>query len=314
MTCAKPKNEENMPQAVKFKSGGLNCAGDLYLPPGFSASRNYPGLVLGHGTAQTKKSLVSQGEFFSRAGYVVLAIDYRSFGESEGEPRGQLFPLNQAEDFRNGVSFLQRVPGVDRDHIGIWGTSNSGATVIYAAAVDSRIKAVVAQVPVVNHFRWMRWLRSQREWAELLERVQEDRQQRYDTGVGARIPVSTLDTFCYRPLLQSMVSKTREAIEKTGKPPLAPGATDVVLESIEKALEFDATAVIERIAPRALSIITTKDDDAHPIEQIVEAYEMAREPKSLTLLDMYVLDVYWEPGLSIALGKAAEWYDQFLKP
>ena len=102
-------------------------------------------------------------------------------------------------------------------------------------------------------------------------------------------------------------------IEKTGKPPLAAGATDVLLESVEKALEFSATSVIERIAPRALSIITTKDDDAHPLEQIVEAYELARQPKSLTLLDMHVLDVYWEPGLSIALGKAAEWYDQYLK-
>jgi uncharacterized protein len=302
-----------MPQVVKFKSEGINCAGDLYLPPGFSSSRSYPGLVIGHGTAQTRKSLVGQGEFFSRAGYLVLAIDYRTFGESEGEPRGQLFPLAQVEDFRNGVSFLQRTAGIDRDHIGIWGTSNSGGTVIYAAAVDPRIKAVVAQVPVVNHFRWMRWLRSQREWWELLDRVAEDRQRRYDTGLGARIPVSTLDTFCYRPLLQKMASKSKEAPEKTSKSPLAPGAVDVVLESLEKALEFNATSVIDRIAPRALSIITTKYDDAHPIEQIVEAYEMAREPKSLTLLDMYVLDVYSEPGLSIALGKAVEWYDKFLK-
>ena len=102
-------------------------------------------------------------------------------------------------------------------------------------------------------------------------------------------------------------------MEKTGKPRLAPGATDVLVESIEKALEFSATSVIDRIAPRALSIITTKDDDAHPIEQIVDAYEIAREPKSLTLLDMYVLDVYSEPGMSIALGKAVEWYDRYLK-
>jgi uncharacterized protein len=171
----------------------------------------------------------------------------------------------------------------------------------------------VAQVPVVNNYRWMRWLRSQKEWWELLDRVEEDRQRRYDSGEGARIPVSTLDTFCYRPLLQNMIAKTREAMERTGKAPMAPGATDVVLESLEKALEFNATAVIDQIAPRALSIITTKNDDAHPIEQIVDAFEMAREPKSLTLLDMYVLDVYSEPGLSIALGKAVEWYDKFLK-
>jgi uncharacterized protein len=302
-----------MPKVVKFKSDGINCAADLYLPPDFNPSRSHPGLVLGHGTAQTKKSLVNQGEFFSRAGYVVLAIDYRSFGESEGEPRGQLFPLNQVEDFRNGVSFLQRTDGVNRDRIGIWGTSNSGGTVIYAAAVDPRIKAVVAQVPVVDHYRWMRWLRSVREWSELLDRVEEDRQRRYDTGEGARIPVSTLNTFCYRPLLESNVTKTKEAVAKTGKMPLAPGATDVLLESVEKALEFSATDVIDRIAPRALSIITTKEDDAHPIEQIVDAFERACEPKSLTLLDMYVLDVYSEPGLSVALGKAVEWYDRFLK-
>jgi hypothetical protein len=211
------------------------------------------------------------------------------------------------------VSFLQRTPGVNPDRIGIWGTSNSGGIVIYAAAVDPRIKAVVAQVPVVDHYRWMRWLRSQREWWELLARVEEDRQRRYDTSIGARIPVSTFDTFCYRPLLQNMVAKTKAAMERSGKPSLAPGATDVLLESVEKALEFSATSVIERIAPRALSIITTKDDDAHPIEQIVEAYERACQPKSLTLLDMYVLDVYWEPGLSIALGKAVECYDQYLK-
>jgi fermentation-respiration switch protein FrsA (DUF1100 family) len=302
-----------MPKVVKFKSGGINCAADLYLPPNFDSSHSHPGLVLGHGTAQTKKSLVNHGEFFSRAGYVVLAIDYRSFGESEGEPRGQLFPRNQVEDFRNGVSFLQRTDGVNRDRIGIWGTSNSGGTVIYAAAVDPRIKAVVAQVPVVDHYRWMRWLRSVREWSELLDRVEQDRQRRYDTGEGARIPVSTLDTFCYRPLVERGVQRTKEAVARTGKMPLALGATDVLLESVEKALEFSATDVIDRIAPRALSIITTKVDDAHPIEQIVDAFERAREPKSLTLLDMYVLDVYSEPGLSVALGKAVEWYDQFLK-
>ena len=77
---------------------------------------------------------------------------------------------------------------------------------------------LVAQVPVVNHFRWMRWLRSQKEWWELLDRIEEDRQRRYDAGARARIPVSTLDSFYYRPLLQNMMAKTKEG--KTGQPPL----------------------------------------------------------------------------------------------
>ena len=75
-----------MSQPVTFKSGGITCAADLYLPPAFGPSRSYPALFVGHGTAQTKKSLVNQEEFFSRAGYAVLAIDYRSFGRAKVSP------------------------------------------------------------------------------------------------------------------------------------------------------------------------------------------------------------------------------------
>ena len=184
---------------------------------------------------------------------------------------------------------------------------------MYAAAVDQRIKAVVAQVPVVNHYRWMRWLRSHGQWEELLERVAEDRQRRYDGLAGARIPVSTVDGFSFRPGVARTAQKLAEVVRQTGQPLLAPGAAEVLLESAEKTLEFNATSVIEQIAPRALCIVTTTDDEAHPIEQILEAFEKAKEPKRLLLLDMTVLDVYWEPGLSLALGGAAQWYDQYLK-
>ena len=184
---------------------------------------------------------------------------------------------------------------------------------MYAAAVDQRIKAVVAQVPVVNHYRWMRWLRSHGQWWELLDRLEEDRQRRYDGFAGARIPVSTVEGFSFRPGVARTARKLAEVVRQTGKPLLAPGAPDVLLESAEKTLEFNATSVIEQIAPRALCLITTTDDEAHPIEQILEAFDKAKEPKRLLLLDMTVLDVYWEPGLGLALGGAEQWYDQYLK-
>ena len=105
-------------QKVKFKSGGLNCAGDLYLPDERRDGRR-PALVIGHGFSFVKEALVEEGGYFSRAGYVTLAIDYRSFGESEGEPRGQLFPLNEVEDYRNAISYLQTRDEVDPQRIGI---------------------------------------------------------------------------------------------------------------------------------------------------------------------------------------------------
>jgi uncharacterized protein len=151
-----------MESEVFFQSGGLRCAADLYLPDDVRAGTKRPGLVIGHGFSVVKEALVEHGRHFARAGFVTLAIDYRTFGRSEGEPRAQLFPMNEAEDYRNGISYLESRPEVDRDRIGIWGTSFSGGLVMYVGAVDRRVKAVVSQVPVIDGYRWMKLLRSGR--------------------------------------------------------------------------------------------------------------------------------------------------------
>ena len=42
-------------------------------------------------------------ECFATAGLITLAFDYRYFGGSGGEPRGQLFATDQIEDVRNAL-------------------------------------------------------------------------------------------------------------------------------------------------------------------------------------------------------------------
>ena len=125
---------------------------------------------MGHGFSFVKEALVDDAGCLQRAGYVVLTVDYRTFGESEGEPRGQLFLLNESEDYRNALSYLETRDEVDPARIGIWGTSFGGAIVIYTGAIDRRAKAVVAQVPVVNGRRWMSALRTSDLWLELLDK------------------------------------------------------------------------------------------------------------------------------------------------
>jgi uncharacterized protein len=102
-----------------------------------------------------------------------MVIDYRGWGRSGGflylaEPlrlddrlrfsqhttkvrirRKRLLPEAQVLDIRNAISYLQGEPGVDRTRIGVWGTDMAGGHVVVAAAVDVRIKAAVAQVPVI---------------------------------------------------------------------------------------------------------------------------------------------------------------------
>jgi fermentation-respiration switch protein FrsA (DUF1100 family) len=298
-----------METEVFFSSGGIRCAADLYIPDDLEPGSVRPGLVIGHGFSVVKEGLVEQARYFMRAGFVVLAIDYRSFGRSEGEPRGQLFPMNEAEDYRNGISYLQSRTEVDAGRIGIWGTSFAGGLVLYVASVDRRVKAAVSQVPVVDGYRWMKILRAQDHWDELVRRLEEDRERRYAGNPSEMIAVTGRSgEWCALPSDQSIVDFFGQA-----KTMFSTWRDQITLESIERILEFSPVAVVDRMTPRPLMIVTTSGYDVvHPVDMVVEAYERAGEPKRLVLLPFDQLDLYAEPGMGIALGYAAEFFTEHL--
>jgi dienelactone hydrolase len=63
--------------------------------------------------------------------------------------RGRIDPQAQVTDIRNALTYLQSVPGVDRGRIGVWGVDLSGGHAIVTAASDARVKAAVAQSPLL---------------------------------------------------------------------------------------------------------------------------------------------------------------------
>src|SRR5207244_10975452 len=62
-----------METEIFFRSGGLRCAADLYLPDDRRSGAKQPGLVIGHGFSVVKEALVEHGRAFARAGFVTLA-------------------------------------------------------------------------------------------------------------------------------------------------------------------------------------------------------------------------------------------------
>src|SRR3712207_4707498 len=135
-----------MRRDVTFPSKGLNCAGWLYVPDDLEEGGRRPTVVMAHGFSAVKEMYLTHfAEQFMGAGFVVLLFDYRYLGDSEGEPRGQLFPWEQIEDYRNAITFARQQSEVNDDRIGIWGTSYSGAHVLVVGALDRRVKCVVSQ-------------------------------------------------------------------------------------------------------------------------------------------------------------------------
>lgn len=98
---------------------------------------------MAHGFSGLKyRGLQAYAERFRDAGFVVIVHDHRNFGLSGGEIRGDIDPWQQISDWRRVISYLEVLPGVDRNRLGIWGTSYAGGHALVLAATDARLRAV----------------------------------------------------------------------------------------------------------------------------------------------------------------------------
>ena len=120
---------------VTFQSCGFSCRRWLFAPEDAADNHKFPVIIMAHGFSGVKEmGLAELAEKYAAAGYAVLVFDYRHFGGSDGNPRGQLFPLEMVEDYRNAISWACEQPNIDPNSIGLWGTSYSGGLAVYAAS------------------------------------------------------------------------------------------------------------------------------------------------------------------------------------
>lgn len=164
-----PENVER--RAVTIWSDGTKLAGDVYCPKNLPADEQLPAIVFVHGTGGVKKTgfSIRLGIAFAQHGYIFLNFDYRGWGESESkllmldpmpspDERGevtvrarairwQMDFQDQTTDIRSAIAFMAGEPNVDRERIGILGTSYGGGLVTWTAAYDPRVKCAAVQVP-----------------------------------------------------------------------------------------------------------------------------------------------------------------------
>jgi len=132
---------------MEFPSEGATLRGRFYLPD--AGNRPLPTVVMAHGTSATITMVIDRyAEAFCDAGLAVLLYDHRNFGISEGEPRQEINPWVQARGYRDAITYATTLKELDPKRIAVWGDSYSGGEVIVVAAIDERVKAVVAQCPV----------------------------------------------------------------------------------------------------------------------------------------------------------------------
>ncbi|MFQ6111823.1 MAG: alpha/beta hydrolase [Nitrospinota bacterium] len=292
---------------VTFYSDGLKIAAYLYPPkdwqPGDPAR---PAIVSLHGYSGMKDVYgLDVPRRLSEEGYFVLAPDNRGFGKSEGA-RGRHRPLEQAQDTYDAITYLETVPGVDPERIGIYGTSFGGANAIWVAAFDKRVKVVVSSVGVHDGERWMRSVRRPHEWYTFQQQVWEAARRRVTTGERTMWPLG--DIMLIDPHTLSVIEAHHQ------KDPRWVGEFD--LESAEACWRYRPEWVAPRIAPRPVLIIYAEYDGIVPVEEALSCYEACGEPKKLVKLPKaqhYESYYFVNPEVhEIGMSEAVAWYKRFL--
>lgn len=151
---------------VTVKSlGGIRVAGILAIPiQGESPARPWPVIISNPGYGSPQQSVMLSE---CQRGYAILQVFPRGQGLSANywdlkgadkltwqidQPEGYYYQGAYADVMRM-IDFVKTRSDLDSSRIALVGTSQGGGISLAVAAIDPRVKAVVAHVPFLCHFR-----------------------------------------------------------------------------------------------------------------------------------------------------------------
>lgn len=132
---------------IDYPSDELTITGDMYIPAGTGP---FPVVILLHGYYDragywTGLGTWQNAEYLARNGYLTIAPDFRSWGESDTGIN--LFATGLVIDTLNLISSLASLPQADVARVGVWGHSMGGGVATKVLTIDDRIKAGVLYAP-----------------------------------------------------------------------------------------------------------------------------------------------------------------------
>ncbi|GAA4839743.1 alpha/beta hydrolase [Actinomycetospora corticicola] len=292
---------------VEFSAEDVTLRGWFYLAEG--ASGPAPVVVLAHGFSAVKEMYLDKyGESFAAAGLNALVFDNRNFGASDGEPRQEIDPVAQVRDYRHAITYASSLDEVDRSRVGVWGSSYSGGHVLVVAAIDKRVKAVVAQVPLVSGYENIRSLVRSDFIGGFREQFDADREARGRGEAPATVPVVDKD-----PMAPSALPTpdSYQWFTETHEQRAPSWRNEVTLRTVEMLSEYEPISYIHRISPTPLLMLVARQDVLTPTELAIGAFQQAREPKKLVVLPGGHFDAYVD-GYDHSMPPARDWFLEHL--
>jgi hypothetical protein len=296
-------------QSVQFTSEGERLDALLYLPEGEGP---HPCVVLAGGWCYVKELVQPKfAEVFAQSGLAALIFDYRYMGASTGEPRQHIDPWQQIEDYRNAITYLEGLDQIDSDRIGAWGISYSGGHVLILGAIDSRVRAVAAVVPVADGYENMRLAHGTLGLRRLKADLLEARRRQYATGELTYLPHQPDgDELASWPYPQSRITFRR--LKATQAPAYDGRSTSA---STEMLMSYSVFPFVKRLLATPTLIVVAEGDDHTHWDLIAAAYEAIPGPrKRFEIVPRSTHLTFYEDDATAraVAGKARDWFHEYL--
>mgnify|MGYP003631744372 CR=1 FL=1 len=305
-------------QKVSFKNIAWDNAGILQFPADFDENKKYPTIVTMHPIGSCKEQTAGNvyGKALAEAGFVVLTFDASFQGESGGTPRYIENPYQRTDDVRYAVDYLETLPYVDADKIGILGVCGGGAYSLNIAMTERRIKAVVS-ITGVNFGRLLRDGFAGGSPMEVLNKVAAQRSAEAKGG----------DLLTINMLPESVEAGKAAGIEdidvleatdyyKTSRGQTKGGATSAVYSRMSVGMGWDAFYLAETLLTQPILVVI--GDKPGGFGAFRDGYEIVRraasQKKELLVVKGYShYDLYDQPEpVRQALEKAIPFFKENL--
>ncbi|KAF9349819.1 hypothetical protein BGX26_011925 [Mortierella sp. AD094] len=250
---------------VSFQSDNLKLAGHLYVPESYKKGDKLPAIITVHPFGGVKEQTAGvYASQLSDHGFVTLSFDRRHQGASEGTPRQSEDPFGMGEDVKAAVTFLSLQDQVDPTRIGVLGVCAGAVATVSGVDVGAFIRTIPKPA---------------------LDAILVDAgQARIEYAKGGEVKYLPIV-----PALAEVIKDTPNLLAQGADYCLTPrgghpsSINRTAFWSYDRLAAYDSFARIDQISPRPLLLVAGSKADTLLYSE--RAYELAKEPKELHIID-----------------------------
>jgi uncharacterized protein len=266
---------------VSFYSDGEKIVGHLYVPETNSSEKKPTIIVVTPWGGVKDQTAGIYAQKLAAEGFITLAFDHRSYGESEGVPRCNEDPLKKVEDIKNAITFIENLNYVDKSSINILGICSGAAYIAYAAATEQKRVRAIATVSGYFHDLFQRRYLidaiGKDAANDLMVKARNAKETYLKTGVAEYVPhIPDIDENSLE-IIKDFYSYYRT---ERGKTPTYVGKT--LLASLEQLGAFSAIAAVKAFAPKPCLFVV--GENAKSAYESEDAHKVAQESAELFVI------------------------------